>query len=101
MGATTERFGFNTLGPGDSMAADGFKFSDADIVLMDRLLAFAAEGHHHTGVGVVNNTPVLAPILHQSSTGGQFPSSKRYYYRFTLIGTTQNEWHYKTPDHYK
>jgi len=91
MGGKTQRFGFNTLGPGDSMAADGFKFSDADIVLMDRLLAAAAEGHHHSGVPAVDNTPTLPLSLHQLSTGGWFPSSKRYYYRFTLVDAAGNE----------
>lgn len=91
MGRKTERFGLSTLGPGDSMADEGFKYSDADIELLDRLLAVAAEGHHHTGVSAVDQTPTLPLSLHQLSTGGGLPSSTRYYYKYTLVDAAGNE----------
>lgn len=91
MGAKTDRFGLNTLGPGDSMADDGFKFSDGDIQLIDRLLQLAVEGHHHTGEAAVDNTPASPPTLYLTTTGGGLPSSTRFFYRFTLVDAQGNE----------
>lgn len=87
----TDRWGFSLLGPGDGISDDGFKFSDADIRLIDRILKYAAESHHHTGGAGVDNTPVTPPNLYLHTTGGAMPSGVRYYYKFTVIDTDDNE----------
>lgn len=88
---STDRWGLSILGPGDSLAADGFKFSDADIHFIDRLLAYAAEQHHHTGETGSDTTPAVQPNLTLLPTGGAFPSASRLYYQFTIVDSLQNE----------
>jgi hypothetical protein len=87
----TERWGLSVLGSGDSLQADGFKFADADRRLLDRLLSYAAEGHHHTGLRGDDLTPAAALNLTLATTGGTIASGSRYYYRFTVIDGYGNE----------
>lgn len=88
---TTDRWGLSILGPGDSLASDGYKFSDGDIHLLDRLLAYAAEQHHHTGATGYDSTPAVQPGLVLLPTAGAFPSASRLYYRFTIVDSLHNE----------
>lgn len=85
MGDTTDRFGLSKLGPGDSIANDGFKFSDADIELIDRLLQVATENHRHTGETVSNADPVAPPSVTLHATGGTIPAGTRCFYRYCLV----------------
>lgn len=87
----TDRWGLSVLGSGDSLQADGFKFTDADRRLIDRLLAYAAEGHHHTGLSGEDLTPAAALSLSLNTTGGTIASGARYYYRYTIIDEYGNE----------
>ena len=87
----TNRWGLSTLGPGDSLQADGFKFTDADRQLIDRLLAYAIEQHRHTGTSGTDLTPDAPLNLTVSETGGTIASGTRYYYQFTMIDELGNE----------
>jgi hypothetical protein len=87
----TDRWGLSVLGSGDSLQADGFKFSDADRRLIDRVLSYAAEGHQHTGLRGDDLTPTAALNLSLSITGGTIASGARYYYRYTVIDEIGNE----------
>lgn len=87
----TERWGLSVLGSGDSLQADGFKFTDADRRLIDRILSYAAEGHHHTGLRGDDFTPTAGLNLTLFTTGGTIASGSRYYYRYTIIDGGGNE----------
>lgn len=87
----TDRWGLSVLGAGDSLQADGFKFTDADRKLIDRLLVYAAEGHRHTGLQGEDLTPAAGLNLGVYTTGGSMASGSRYYYRYTIIDDTGNE----------
>lgn len=87
----TDRWGFSILGPGDALQADGYKFSDADRRLIDRLLTFALENHHHSGAAGTDRTPVSGPNLTVANTGGAITSGVRFYYAFTIIDVDGNE----------
>lgn len=87
----TDRWGLSVLGSGDSLQADGFKFSDADRRLIDRVLSYAAEGHRHTGMRGDDLTPTAALRLALFNTGGTIASGSRYYYRYTIIDEFGNE----------
>jgi hypothetical protein len=91
MTRTTDRWHLNILGPGDSLQADGFKFTDADRRLIDRVLRWAAEEHRHTGDDGTDRTPVAGLSLTLQSTGGSMTSGRRYYYRFTVVDPNGNE----------
>lgn len=80
----TERFGFNTLGPGDSISDDGYKIFDQDVRLIDRILQYGLEEHRHTGVAADEVDPDTGPILTLGS-GGAIPAGLRVYYRYTLV----------------
>lgn len=85
MPGRTNRWGLSTLGPGDQLASEDFKFTDEDRQLIDRLLAYAVEQHHHTGAPAVDNSPVVAPTLQLSTSGGAIASGARFYYRYTFV----------------
>lgn len=87
----TDRWGLSILGSGDSLQADGFKFTDADRHLLDRLLRYATEEHRHTGLSGTDVTPAAALNLTLSTTGGTVASGARYYYRYTIIDELGSE----------
>lgn len=87
----TDRWGLSILGPGDSIQSEGFKFADADIRLVDRILAYAAEGHRHTGAAGTDHTPIAGLNLTLQPTGGSIPAGARYYYRYTVVDDAGNE----------
>lgn len=91
MARYTDRWALSILGPGDSLSAQGYKAVDADRRLIDRLLAYAAEGHHHTGLTGADRTPVAGPTLALQTSGGGMPSGIRYFYAFTVVDDTGNE----------
>lgn len=91
MAAHTDRWGLSILGPGDSIQDDGYKFADADRRLMDRLLTYATETHHHTGDVGTDNTPASGLNLILDATGGSMLAGNRYYYRYTVVDATGNE----------
>lgn len=91
MPGQTNRWGLSILGPGDALSADGYKFSDADRRLIDRLLYYATELHRHTGGSGADNTPMSPPTLALLPADGAMPSSARYYYRYTVIDDMGNE----------
>lgn len=85
MGQRTERWKLSTLGPGDSIKDDGYKFSDADIHLIDRLLEYLVEQHRHTGTLGTGYAPDAGPSLELDTMGGAIPSGVRLYYRITVV----------------
>jgi hypothetical protein len=87
----TDRWGLSVLGSGDSLQSDGFKFTDADRHLIDRLLRYATEEHRHTGTSGEDLTPVTTLNLTLSTTGGTIASGARYYYRYTVIDELGSE----------
>lgn len=87
----TDRWGLSILGSGESLQSDGFKFTDADRRLIDRLLTYATEQHHHTGTTGEDHTPDAGLNLTLYTTGGNIPSGARYYYRHTIIDDLGNE----------
>lgn len=91
MPSYTNRWGLSILGSGDSLADDGYKFTDADRRLIDRLLAYASEQHRHTGDSGIDRTPVAALSLMLEPTLGSMPSGTRFYYRYTVTDDDGNE----------
>jgi hypothetical protein len=91
MARYTDRWDLSVLGPGDTLAGEGYKAVDADRRLIDRLLTYAVEEHHHSGVAGVDRTPVAGPTVTLQTTGGFIPSGTRYYYRYTVIDDAGNE----------
>lgn len=91
MARYTDRWGLSILGPGDTLSAQGYKAVDADRRLIDRLLAYATEGHHHTGLTGQDRTPTAGPNLTLHTTGGGMTSGVRYFYAYTVVDDTGNE----------
>lgn len=87
----SDRWGLSILGAGDSLQSDGFKFTDADIRLIDRILTWAAETHRHSGETGADRTPVAALSLLVETTGGSIASGNRLYYRYTVVDADGNE----------
>jgi hypothetical protein len=87
----TDRWGLSLLGPGDTLAGDGYKFSESDILLVDRLLQYAAEQHHHSGATGNDMSPRTGPNLAMLPSAGAMASSSRYYYVVTLVDDLGNE----------
>lgn len=91
MGERTVRFQLSTLGPGDALADDGYKFSDTDIQLVDRLLEYALERHVHTGASATDSAPPVGPTLTLHTSGGTIPASTRVYYQVSYVDPDGNE----------
>ncbi len=87
----TDRWGLSILGSGDTLQADGYKFTDADRRLIDRLLTYATEQHHHTGLTGDDLTPDVALNLVLSDTGGTMAAGSRFYYQYTIVDPLGNE----------
>lgn len=85
MTGRTNRYGLTTLGQGDVMAADGYKFGVLDREAIDWLLAQGAEAHHHNAQSVGLAAPAAALNLALQSTGGALPPGTRIYYKFTWV----------------
>lgn len=76
---------------GDSFSEDGYKYTYADRVDMDRKAWLGAEGHHHAGGTIALSSPSGAPTLTRSSTGGLIPAGTRVYYKISLVNTQGQE----------
>lgn len=87
----TDRWGLSILGPGDSIQDDGYKFSDSDRRLIDRLLTIAVETHRHTGGTTMDHTPLVGPSLMLQTTGGYMLGGNHYYYCITVTDEFGNE----------
>lgn len=87
----TDRFRLSKLGLGDSMSDDGFKFSNDDIDLIDRLLEIATELHVHDGSAASGAEPASGPTLLVTQSGGALPAGTRWYYRFTYVDASGNQ----------
>lgn len=90
MAGTTDHYGFQTLQSGESFSLNGYKFTDADRQLLDRLLYIGAEGHHHTGQEATNSNPAVPPTL-AVAAGGTLPAGTRVYYKYTYVDVFGNE----------
>jgi hypothetical protein len=91
MASHTERFGFTTLDNAlDSLAAGGYKFTDADQILLDRLLTHVVEHHRHDGA-VVTVTRDPGPGVMVRRTGGMLPTDRDVYYRTALVDNLGQE----------
>lgn len=81
---TTDHYGLKRMGPGESFSDEGWKFTDGDRVLMDRLLYLGAEGHRH--IGAASDPPDLDDLtLTLDSASGSLPAGTRVYYKYTLV----------------
>lgn len=85
MSGETNNYGLDRLGAGDDFSDRGYKFTDADRQLIDRLLYMGAEGHHHTGAAALVADPSVAPGVTLSETGGTIPAGTRVYYKYTWV----------------
>jgi hypothetical protein len=88
MAHRTSRYGFTTLdSPADTLDLHDWKFTDADRVLLDRLLTYVSERHVHTGVttGGQDAQPSAGPLLSLSKTGGILPPGTAVRYRAALV----------------
>jgi hypothetical protein len=87
MAGQTPNYNLTTLNANDDFNRDGYKFTDADRVLVDRLL-HAALNHDHSGAppGDPGETIDTAPTLTLDPTTGSLPAGVRLYYRIALIG---------------
>jgi hypothetical protein len=81
---TTDHYGLKRMGPGESFSDEGWKFTDGDRVLMDRLLYLGAEGHRHIGAASEPAEPGT-PTLTLSELSGSIPAGTRVYYKYTLV----------------
>ena len=88
MAGRTPNFNLTTLTGGENFALDGHKFTDADRVMLDRLI-HAALIHDHSGTppGDPGETVDLAPILTMHPDAGSLPAGVRLYYKIALVGT--------------
>lgn len=82
---STDHYGLEQLVSGDHFSDNGYKYTNADRALIDRLLYLGAEGHHHNGEGEVVQEPTGPPTLSLSLTGGLIPAGTRVYYKFSLV----------------
>jgi hypothetical protein len=90
MADRTKRFRFTVLNaPADRLDSGNYKFSDADRVLLDRLLTRAIE-HNHTGIQVEADR-YAPPALTVSTTGGALPPNRGVYYRYAIVDRTGQE----------
>lgn len=87
MAGTTPNFNLTKLNANEDFSGDGYKYTDADRVLIDRLLN-AALNHDHSGAppGVSGETVSTAPILTLDPNAGSLPAGVRMYYKIALIG---------------
>lgn len=81
---TTDHYGLKRMGPGEHFSDDGYKYTDADRVQMDRLLYLGAEGHRHVGA-VAEPAEPGTPTLTLSEASGSIPAGTRVYYKYTLV----------------
>ncbi len=81
---TTDHYGLRRLTAGEGFPDGGYQFTDADRVLIDRLLYLGVEGHTHTGTTAPVPT-LAAPTLTLSALSGSIPASTRAYYKYTLV----------------
>ena len=81
---TTDHYGLKRMGPGENFSDEGWKFTDGDRVLMDRLLYLGAEGHRHIGAAADPAEPGT-PTLTLAETSGSIPAGTRVYYKYTLV----------------
>lgn len=86
MTGRTENYALSTIeDSGDgTLSDDGFKYTNADRVLIDRLL-FGSTSHHHIGGTNEITTPTDAPELTLFSDGGTIQAGIRVYYKYTLV----------------
>lgn len=90
----TSRYGFTVFDSvDDTLDYRGYKLTNADRVLLDRLLTLAAERHVHTGdnTGGPDETPDAAPTVAVVATGGAMPPNTTVYYRSALVDAAGQE----------
>lgn len=81
----TNHYGLETLTQGEAFALNGQKYTTTDRDTIDRLLYAGAEGHHHSGVGAVQNNPNTALALTLHTSVGGLPAGTRIYYVYTWV----------------
>lgn len=83
--ALTPRFGFLRVGgaAGGAITDRGFQFTNADRLLLDRLLT-AMEAHDHGGGARVSD-PTAAPTLALDTANGVLPGGKTFYYTTAYV----------------
>lgn len=86
----TENFGFKTLVDGDSFDQDGYKYTNDDRQLMDRLFLQMME-HDHTGTAFAAELSDTSPNLDLETTDGNLAPGLRIYYRYSLVDVNGNE----------
>ena len=104
MSAQTPRFGLNTFGGSvdGSFLDDGMKFTGADRLLLDRILA-AYEGNDYTFRPEYDPDPPASPTLSDGGDGS-LEAGTTYYYRVGFVDTdgmetvASDEVSIKTPD---
>lgn len=84
MPGLTDHFGFTTLGPGEALSADGYKFPRGDRRLLDALL-WTLFDHHHTGDPGVDNHPTTGFTLTPAATGGTYEGGLHLVYRYSVV----------------
>jgi len=83
--ADTPNYGLTRIGPGETVAKDGFKALDGDRLTLDALLR-ALEYHTHDASPRLADPPEdTVPVLTASSTGGQLAAGRTYYYSVSLL----------------
>lgn len=81
---TTFYYHLRKAGQGDAFSEFGYQHLFADRDLIDALLRIGTTTHVHDGVAAEDFAPDTAPSL-GLDTGGSIPSSKRVYYKFTIV----------------
>lgn len=91
MASSTPRFKLTTLdSDAESIEFQGWKSTDADRVLLDRLLRYATEGHRHRGLPAIN-FQFPAPDVTIAYSGGMIPANTVAHYRYTILDENGEE----------
>lgn len=85
MASSTNHYGLDQLVAGDDFTDNGYKFTNADRELIDRLLYLGAEGHHHSGADATVNDPTDPLAASVTESGGIIPAGTRVYYKYTWV----------------
>lgn len=81
---STDHYGLTRLVQGENFQQDGWKYTNEDRALIDRLLYLGAEAHRHTGAAGLPETPGALGLT-LGSSAGSLPAGSRIYYKHTLV----------------
>lgn len=85
MASQTERYSLTTLGSGDRISDNDFKYVSRDRETIDYLLGLGAELHHHDGAEAEIGDPETGLSYVLVEDEGYIPAGKTLYYKFSYV----------------